>query len=85
MSEFKELIKKRKKVVGGVVRAVRRSKDITQNEIAQALGVSQPSFIQKIEAGVRHLDVSELWELCNLMKISFVEMTQKIDEAIKKE
>lgn len=85
LSEFKKLINKRQKIIGKLIRSERRAKDLTQQQISDTLGVSQPSFIQKIEAGKRHLDVSELWGLCQILEIPFVEMAEKIDALLKDE
>lgn len=84
MKDFKESVNGKRKIIGKLIRATRRSKDITQMQISKALGVAQPAFIQKVEAGKRNLDVAELWELCKLMGTPFLELAQKIDETLKK-
>ncbi len=83
LKDYKKLTKQRKLVVGKLVRKIRRGEDITQKDISKGLGHSQPVFMQRIEAGTRHLDVSELWELCQFMEVSFSEVAQKIDKLLK--
>ncbi len=85
MKVDKELTQKRKMLVAKLVRKARRVEDITQKELSEGLGHTQPNFMQRIEAGNRHLDVYELWEICQFMKISFSELCQEIDKRLKKD
>ncbi len=84
MKDFKKRVNKNKIIVGRIIRSIRRAKDITQKELCDTLGVSQAVFAQKIEAGQRHLDISELWELCKVLDISFAEVTERIKEGLQK-
>jgi len=78
-------IEKKRKIIGKLLRSIRRTKDITQSQISSALGAKQPAIIQRVEAGTRGLDVAELWEICQVLEMSFVEMARQIDELIKKD
>lgn len=71
-------------IVGKVIKKLRRSQDIdvTQKDISIGLGFSQPVFQQRIETGKRHLDVVELWEICQFLNISFTEAAAQIEKAL---
>lgn len=82
---MKAEIEKKRKIIGKLLRSIRRTKDITQSQISSALGAKQPALIQRVEAGIRGLDVAELWEICQVLETSFVEMARQIDEIMKKD
>lgn len=84
MAVVKKSILKERQIIGRVIRTLRRRQptDITQKDVSQSLGFSQPVFQQRIETGQRHLDVAELWEICKFLNISFTDVAAQIEEAL---
>lgn len=67
-SEYKRLT--------GLIRSAREKSGITQSELAKALG-KQQSYVSKYEAGERRLDLVELAEICEALRISLVTLVTK--------
>ena len=84
MAVVKKTIMKERQLIGKVIKTLRRGQitDITQKDVSNALGFTQPVFQQRIETGQRHLDVAELWEICKFLNVSFTEVAAKIEEAL---
>ena len=55
--------------LGKRVRACRKGKDITQEELAQRVGIST-SFLGHVERGTRVLSVETLVKLCEVLHIT---------------
>lgn len=55
--------------LGKRVRFIRRCQDITQEQLAEKMGVST-SFVGHIERGTRVLSVETLYKLCTALGIS---------------
>ena len=53
-----------------VLKSKRLSLELSQSELAQRLEVQQ-SFVSKIESGERHLEFSEVFEICAILEIDF--------------
>ncbi len=70
--------KRRRRLLGDILRAERESQGISQDELAEKLGVSQ-AVISKTESGNRNIDVLQLMEYCDVLGISFFELAFKID------
>lgn len=70
--------KKKRRLLGEILRAERHFKGIEQEELAQKLGVKQ-SCISKTENGSRKMDVIQLLEYCNALGITLTELSIKID------
>lgn len=56
---------KAKELCQALLREMREDADLTQYELAEALGVPQ-STVSKIESGERRVDVAELLVLCRV-------------------
>lgn len=80
----KKSIEQKRIIVGRVIKKLRRGQDIniTQKDVSEGLGFSQPVFQQRIETGKRHLDVVELWKICKFLKIPFINAAVQIDAAL---
>ena len=61
-----------------VLKAERKSHSISQEYLAEMLGVKQ-SFISKTEIGARRLDVMELLELCDAMGILLTDFVFRME------
>jgi transcriptional regulator with XRE-family HTH domain len=51
------------------IRGLRKRKDMAQEEVASALGITRPTY-NAIEAGKRELTIKELHKLCNLLGVT---------------
>ena len=54
---------------------------VTQAQLAELLKVNQ-AFISKIETCERRLDIIELYHICQVLGISFVDFIQEVDRDI---
>jgi len=63
---LKSLHTQRSQHLRAELRAAREAASITQQDLAQRLGVPQ-SFVSKYESGERRLDVIELLEVCEAL------------------
>ena len=61
----------------GRLRSKRESKNVTQVQLAEMLGVKQ-TFISKIETCDRRLDLIELRQICQVLNISFVDFVAEV-------
>ena len=59
----------------------RESKNVTQVQLAEMLGVKQ-TFISKIETCDRRLDLIELRQICQVLNISFVDFVAEVERDI---
>ena len=64
------------------IRAVRRSADITQEDLALRLGTDQ-SFISKYERGERRLDVVELRAVCIALGVDLLSFLADFERELK--
>lgn len=65
----------------GRLRSKRESKNVTQVQLAEMLGVKQ-TFISKIETCDRRLDLIELRQICQVLNISFVDFIAEVERDI---
>jgi len=69
-----------KNIFGSAIRELRLSKGITQEKLAEFLGI-QPQTIAKIETGKRFVSSNLLSKLCNFFNVSpstfFIEKAQE--------
>lgn len=56
-------------LLGKRVRFIRRCQDITQEQLAEKMGIST-SFVGHIERGTRALSVDTLFKLCSALGVS---------------
>lgn len=52
---------------------------LRQDEVARQLNQSQ-SFVSKYEAGERRLDLAELRDICEVLKISLADLIREIED-----
>jgi len=57
---------------------MRMRADLTQTEVANALGKPQ-SYVSKYESGERRLDLVELAELCAVLRISLSQLVSEFE------
>lgn len=65
-----------------LLRELRKQKDVTQNQMARALGVKQ-AFISKYETGERRLDFLDLVAICDVLGIPIVKFAERFEAARK--
>ena len=63
------------------LRALRHSAELTQEEVARRLGVTQ-SFVSKVERGERRLDVVELRAWCLALGVPFPRFIARLERAL---
>lgn len=67
-----------------LLRGVRVEAGVTQSELASRLARDQ-TFVSKYESGERRLDVLELREVCQAIRIDFVTFVRKVDKELGSE
>lgn len=65
-----------------LLRELRESAKITQEELAEALGEDQ-SFVSKVERRERRLDIEELRRFCNAIGVSFIDFVATWERKIQ--
>lgn len=65
-----------------LLRQIRLNAGMTQEDLASKLGRPQ-SFVSKYESGERRLDVLELREVCNALKITLANFVQKLEATLR--
>ncbi|MBW8639167.1 helix-turn-helix domain-containing protein [Hoeflea sp. WL0058] len=71
----------RHKLVASALAAQRRAMGMTQAEVARALGRHQP-FIANIESGERRVDLVELLDIADIIKLDVPALVAEI-QAVK--
>ena len=64
-----------------VITSFRLTKKISQKQLAEKLGVSQP-FVSKYESGERRLDLLELRQICSALNISLIKFIRELEKEI---
>ena len=67
-----------RKILLGVLRDLRKQRNLTQDQLARSMGVRQ-AFISKYETGERRLDFLDLVGLCDVLGISIVKFAEKFE------
>lgn len=70
------------KVFAGVLRQAREAARLTQVELAERLGETQP-FVSSYETGQRRLDFLELREICRVLGIPLSEFVRTFEERVR--
>jgi transcriptional regulator with XRE-family HTH domain len=65
-----------------VLRDARIAAGLRQEEVARQLNQSQ-SFVSKYESGERRLDLAELRDICEVLKISLEDLIREIEDSDK--
>lgn len=70
------------KKLGQAIKTLRQNKDLSQEQLAQALDIPRPSLTH-IEKGTRDLSIGELHILLEIFQISYEELIQKMQSRKK--
>jgi transcriptional regulator with XRE-family HTH domain len=65
-----------------IIRDLRREQNLTQVQLAKAIGVKQ-AFVSKYETGERRLDFLDLVGICDALGISIVKLAETFETARK--
>jgi transcriptional regulator with XRE-family HTH domain len=65
-----------------IIRDLRRGRNLTQVQLAKAIGVKQ-AFVSKYETGERRLDFLDLVGICDVLGISIVKFADAFETARK--
>jgi transcriptional regulator with XRE-family HTH domain len=67
-----------------MIKELRREKGVTQEALAELLGVPQ-SYVSKYELGERRLDLVEAFEICRALNSDFVAFVRQFTKSIESE
>lgn len=65
---------------GENLRKIRESKDMTQEQLAHAIGLKTKAAISKIEKGITDPNQSTVWKLANALRVSPVDFLDSNDD-----
>ena len=65
-----------------LLKEVRNEAGLRQADLAERLGQPQ-SFVSKYESGERRLDILELRQVCEVLRISLQEFGRRLEERLK--
>ena len=68
-------------VLRQVLKSIRTDAGLTQQQLAERLGVPQ-SFISKYESGERRLDLVELRDICKALGISLSAFVKRFEDLL---
>jgi transcriptional regulator with XRE-family HTH domain len=71
-----------RRVLLQLLRESRTQKNLTQDQLAKALGAKQ-AFVSKYETGERRLDFLDLVAICEVLGISVVRFAERFEAARK--
>jgi transcriptional regulator with XRE-family HTH domain len=71
-----------RKILLGLLRQLRKENDITQGQLAKAIGVKQ-AFVSKYETGERRLDFLDLVAICDVIGISVISFVERFESLRK--
>ena len=72
----------KQKALLSLLREIRRDAGLSQEDLAQRLGVPQ-SVVSKFESGERRLDLLELQEVCAAIGISVSTFVRRYERSVK--
>lgn len=67
-----------------LLRQIRIESGLRQLDLAEKLGEHQ-SFVSKYESGERRLDILEIRRICEVMGVSLLEFSKRLDDSLKEE
>ena len=79
----KSIHTKQYRILIGIIREERESRQITQERLASMLSVQQ-AVISKIETCERRIDLIELRQICLALGVSLASIINKFEERISK-
>ena len=71
-----------RKILLEILRELRRQRNLTQDQLAKAMGVKQ-AFVSKFETGERRLDFLDLLGICDVLGISIVRFAERFEASRK--
>jgi len=71
-----------RKILLELLRELRKQRNLTQDQLAGALGVKQ-AFVSKYETGERRLDFLDLVAICEVLRISILKFAEQFETARK--
>ncbi len=71
----KSLYSRDNQILCGLLKALRKEADLTQDDVAKRLDWPQ-ACVSRYETGERRLDPVELYAVCNALEISFMEFAE---------
>jgi transcriptional regulator with XRE-family HTH domain len=74
--------RKQQKALLSLLRQLRTEAGITQVEMANRLGKSQP-FVSYYESGARRLDLLELRQICIVLGIPLVNLVKRFEKLVR--
>ena len=66
-----------------LLKQIRKEANLYQNDIAEKLNKPQ-SFVSKYENGERRIDPIELYMICDVLGISFINFARRFDKQLTK-
>lgn len=79
----KSIFSKQHEVLIEILKQVRIERGFTQSELSEKLNQPQ-SFISKYESGERRLDLIELRQICNALKVSLIDFLKRFEHQLDK-
>jgi len=71
-----------RKALAHLLVSLRHEAGLRQVDLAERLHKPQ-SFVSKYESGERRLDLIELLNVCQVLKVSLVELVERFEQALK--
>lgn len=68
-------------ILQNLLKRFRTEANLKQSELAEILNQSQ-SFVSKYESGERRLDLLELWQICQALKITLTEFVTEFERQL---
>ena len=68
-------------ILQNLLKRIRTDANLKQSELAQILNQSQ-SFVSKYESGERRIDLLELWQICQALKITLSEFVAEFEKLL---
>lgn len=67
-------------VLGGRIKAIRNAKNLTQEQVADQIGVSRQKYA-RIENGVNSISLDILVKVANVLEVTVGDITKVLDES----
>lgn len=71
-----------RKILLEVLRELRKQRNLTQDQLANSMGVKQ-AFVSKYETGERRLDFIDLIGICDVLGMSIVRFAERFEASRK--
>ncbi len=77
----KKLYTRQQRILLELLRELRQEAGLRQQDVADLIEEPQ-SFVSKYEIGERRLDILELREVCQVLKVSLADFAARLDERL---